>query len=156
VAVTRLLAVVLTVAAVLWIAAIFLVPARMQTRAPVLSAVIYAAAGLVCHQRPERSFHLGGTQLPVCARCTGLYVSGALGALVAWLGASRVPRRMRGVLIASAMPTIITVALEWANLTAPGNVVRASAALPLGAAGGWVFVRLLRVERPQGTCAIIP
>ena len=41
------------------------------------------AAGRVCHQRPERSFHVAGVQLPVCARCTGLYVSGAAGALAA-------------------------------------------------------------------------
>lgn len=27
----------------------------------------------VCHQMAERSFILGGKQLPVCARCTGIY-----------------------------------------------------------------------------------
>ena len=33
----------------------------------------------ICHQRPERSFAIAGIQMPVCARCSGLYVSGALG-----------------------------------------------------------------------------
>ena len=28
---------------------------------------------VVCHQMAERSFILGGKQLPVCARCTGIY-----------------------------------------------------------------------------------
>lgn len=28
-----------------------------------------------CHQKPERSFHLGNFQFPVCARCTGFYIS---------------------------------------------------------------------------------
>ncbi|MBP5604113.1 MAG: DUF2085 domain-containing protein [Ruminiclostridium sp.] len=27
-----------------------------------------------CHQRPERSFFIGGYQFPVCARCTGVLV----------------------------------------------------------------------------------
>jgi len=28
----------------------------------------------LCHQIPERSFIFGGIQLPVCARCSGLYI----------------------------------------------------------------------------------
>jgi uncharacterized membrane protein len=27
-----------------------------------------------CHRIPDRSFHLGGRQLPLCARCTGTYL----------------------------------------------------------------------------------
>ena len=46
-------------------------------------AFIFAVGSVVCHQLPERSFFLDGRQLPVCARCTGLYLSGAAG-LVAW------------------------------------------------------------------------
>ncbi len=49
-----------------------------------LIALIFAAGGLICHQRPERSFFLDGQQFPVCARCTGLYLSGALG-ILGWL-----------------------------------------------------------------------
>ena len=30
---------------------------------------------LICHRKPERSFHIYGHQFPVCARCTGFYVS---------------------------------------------------------------------------------
>jgi uncharacterized membrane protein len=33
----------------------------------------------ICHQIPERSFHLGDHQLPLCARCTGTYIGVALG-----------------------------------------------------------------------------
>jgi len=28
----------------------------------------------LCHQKPERSFHIGGRQFPVCARCTGIWL----------------------------------------------------------------------------------
>ena len=30
----------------------------------------------ICHRRPERSFFFRGHQFPVCARCTGFYISG--------------------------------------------------------------------------------
>jgi uncharacterized membrane protein len=33
----------------------------------------------ICHQIPERSFFLGGHQLPLCARCTGTYLGVAVG-----------------------------------------------------------------------------
>ena len=30
---------------------------------------------LICHRKPERSFFIRGHQFPVCARCTGFYIS---------------------------------------------------------------------------------
>lgn len=42
-----------------------------------LQAIGYA----VCHQIPQRSFHVGGHSSPLCARCTGMYL-GAFLALV--------------------------------------------------------------------------
>ncbi|HSR49876.1 MAG TPA: DUF2085 domain-containing protein [Acidobacteriota bacterium] len=35
----------------------------------------------ICHQIPERSFHLDGHQLPVCHRCLGIYLGFLGGAL---------------------------------------------------------------------------
>ncbi len=29
----------------------------------------------ICHRKPERSFFIKGHQFPVCARCTGFYIS---------------------------------------------------------------------------------
>jgi uncharacterized membrane protein len=41
----------------------------------------------ICHQIPDRSFHLNGHQLPLCARCTGTYLGTAVGfAAIALLG----------------------------------------------------------------------
>jgi uncharacterized membrane protein len=144
------LALLLTSAAVLWAALILLAPAALRSGAPAPAfgaATIYAAAGRFCHQQPERSFAVFGTPLPVCARCAGLYLSGALGALLAWL-----PRRRRAVtrdrliLLACAIPTAVTWGLEAAGVTGFSNEARALAALPLGGAAGWTFVRALRDE----------
>lgn len=40
-----------------------------------LDAVGYA----VCHRISERSFHIGSYQLPLCARCSGMYLGAMLG-----------------------------------------------------------------------------
>ncbi len=34
-----------------------------------------------CHQRSERSFHLGNFQMPVCSRCQGVYTGYLVGLL---------------------------------------------------------------------------
>lgn len=33
---------------------------------------------LICHRKPERSFFIHNHQFPVCARCTGFYISLAI------------------------------------------------------------------------------
>jgi uncharacterized membrane protein len=175
----RTFAAALTAGALLWSAALLLAPFALRGplssghasegalrsappgldgRNPFLATAatfIYQGGGLICHQRSERSFHIGGVQQPVCARCAGLYFSGAAGAVAAWIGwrrRPRAPRRTRLVLIAASVPTAVTVALEFAGIAHPSNSMRALAALPLGAAAGWVFVRLLRTEgdAPRG------
>jgi uncharacterized membrane protein len=145
----RTFAAALTAGSLLWSVALLLAPFGLHERNPLLStasAYVYQGAGLICHQRSARSFHVAGVQEPVCARCAGLYFSGAAGALAAWVGRRRVPKRTRALLVAAAVPTAVTVALELGGLAHPSNVVRALSALPLGAAAGWVFVRLLRTE----------
>lgn len=113
-----------------------------------LSSAVYAAGSLVCHQRPDRSFHVDGAQLPVCARCLGLYVGG-LGGALAWAWFAGVGRRARPradatarsqaprrALVLAAIPTIATVATATLGWWDPDNVVRALAAVPLGTAIG--------------------
>ena len=129
--------------AVLWAAVIVAAPFGVNHAshsARVAAALTYLGAGYVCHQRPERSFHLDGRQLPVCARCTGLYLAAPLGLAAVMLmrrrGAAddRAYRRWRVAIVAAAVPTVISVGLEW--IGGPGlssNISRALTALPLGA-----------------------
>jgi uncharacterized membrane protein len=102
----------------------------------------YAIGVVICHQLPWRSFQLWGVQLPVCARCTGIYAASALMAAAArWLPPARQPAA-RNALILSALPTAATLAYEWTTGIAPSNIVRAIAGAPIGAAVAWVVVRL--------------
>jgi uncharacterized membrane protein len=110
------------------------------------AAAVYAGSSRICHQRPERSFHLAGMQLPVCARCFGLYLSGAIGALLAWGSRERPGHRARTVLAWAAAPTLLTWGTEVAGLASFSNLVRAVAALPLGLVAGWLFVQMLRYD----------
>ena len=107
------------------------------------SAVVYAAASRVCHQRPERSFFSAGIKWPVCGRCSGLYLAAPLGAVaaaVALRGRKRVPHQV-GLLIAAAIPTALTLGVEWLGLAGVTNLDRFLAALPLGAMIAFVLVR---------------
>ena len=111
-----------------------------------VALVSYFVGSLVCHQRPDRSFHLFAVQMPVCARCVGMYAGAAGAALVATLSEWSRPKlmrdeaahlgRMRWLLIASALPSAATLMYELAAGT-PGNWIRAASGVPLGAAVAW-------------------
>jgi uncharacterized membrane protein len=143
------LAALLTTAAILWVLLLIASPlAASRGHARYLTAAVYQAGSLVCHQRPERSFHLDGVQLPVCARCFGLYASGALGVLIALLGGWRWSTRAARIALASAaVPIAASVGLEWIGAIATTNVFRMFTALPLGSIGGLVMIGVLRADR---------
>ena len=145
---SRVLAIGLTIAAVAWAIVIVAAPVvwHIERIAAPLS-VLYAAASRICHQRPERSFFVAGAQMPVCARCSGLYLAGAVGALIGWT-ARRQPRST-ALLVLAALPTAITFALEFVGIMHFSNIVRAVAALPLGIVAGYVFVAILREPQEQ-------
>jgi uncharacterized membrane protein len=138
------------------IAAIAVTWLLLITSAPILwiplAGVLYLAGALICHQLPERSFHLHGAQLPVCARCFGLYLGAAVGSMtgavvstgplldrVAPLARSR--RSAWVVTAVAAAPTAITFVLEWGLGWPVSNVTRAIAAVPLGFTVALVVVR---------------
>ena len=117
--------------------------------------VMYAAGSVICHQRPERSFHLLSVQLPVCARCLGIYAGAALiSAIVAakpdfspapLFGGTRhraaggdARAAARTVLLIAAVPAAATLLAEWATGHTPGNWTRALSGVPLGAAVAWI------------------
>lgn len=107
--------------------------AASNASAPAWTALVYFAAGHVCHQKDERSFHTEGVKWPVCARCAGLYLAAPLGALLAM--GRRWPRQRWLVLLSvAALPTIVTVGWEWLGGPMPAHWIRLTTALPLGAA----------------------
>lgn len=130
----------LAVAALAWVALLLAGPFL-----PVPAAgVLYGAGALICHQIAERSFHIEAFQLPVCARCFGLYAGAAIGAAGGALDGPAAalgrPHRRTAWLVTAvaALPTAITFALEWGAGWGVSNLARGLAGAPLGAAVAFV------------------
>jgi uncharacterized membrane protein len=64
-----------------WLGLILFAPLAKQMGFPALSSAIYYFFGFICHQIPERSFHIGDDIFAVCARCFGVYAGIFLGFL---------------------------------------------------------------------------
>lgn len=145
----------LVLGAVLWCLALFAAPGAACCASPGLSraaSAVYAAGSVVCHQRPERSFAAAGRPLPVCARCTGLYLSAAIGGILALAFGRRPldPSRARWIVALCCVPTAATWSAEFAGLVHPSNMIRASAAIPLGIAAAWLVVTTLQPRTIRG------
>ena len=124
-----------------WAASLFLIP-----------DLLFPIGSVICHQRPERSFFLHDRQLPVCARCTGLYLGAAIAAPAALLAATvLVVRRPRWILAVAALPTLVTWTTEFAGLAHFSNATRFAAAVPLGFIAAWLVLSELRGTRTSST-----
>jgi hypothetical protein len=140
-----------------WVAVIVTTPGLPTP----VAALVYLLGSAICHQLPGRSFHIAGFQLPVCARCLGIYAGAALGGLVACrsIGVRRATGRGRmGVeqrgrarawMMLGAMPTATTVLLESAGVWPGSNLVRAMAGVPLGAVVGFIVTATAGSTRRQ-------
>jgi len=111
---------------------------------------VYVIGSLVCHQRSERSFYLWARQMPVCARCTGIYFGAAFTVLL-WPVArwprsvaptfAVVARRLqpsvcrspKGIALLACAPAMATLVYEWTAGVMPSNWIRAATGVWLGA-----------------------
>jgi len=135
----------LALAALAWLALLIVAPLAPSS----IATLMYAIGAVICHQIPERSFHLAGVQLPVCARCLGIYAGAAAAASLHVLGVfgqdsarwrTLSPRAARRVFVVSALPTLVTVAVEWAGVWHGTNVIRAIAGIAVGVGGALVVM----------------
>ena len=99
--------------------------------APALgSQPLYSLFSALCHQIPERTWHLGGLPMAVCIRCSAIYLGFLLAVTL------RIPPHVRFMRIALAITVAeVMVANVWLDLES----FRSSSGLLLGlAAGGFV------------------
>jgi len=153
-------------AAAIWAALLVAAPflasrAHASAFGAALTLAVYAVGSTVCHQLPERSFHLWTAQMPVCARCTGIYL-GAAAMAIATTAARLKPRptddttdqapdirdasvasvghRFSGAvgfrlaLAVAALPSAATLVFEWTTGVMPANWIRFAAGVPIGVA----------------------
>lgn len=79
---TRWMFALLLLIALVWLAVIFLPPWLMASGHQFAALSLYRGLSGICHQIPERSFHLWGFPLAVCSRCTGIYFGFLLGLML--------------------------------------------------------------------------
>ena len=95
----------------LWLAAIVVAPLAKTNGIAVLASPLYYFFSFLCHQIPDRSFHVEGEQLAVCSRCFGVY-SGLLAGFIAypfWRGADNIEPLPRVWLFLSLVP----ITVDW-------------------------------------------
>ncbi|MEM1057309.1 MAG: DUF2085 domain-containing protein [Bacteroidota bacterium] len=108
----------------------------------------------VCHQLPERSFAIGGVQIALCHRCTGILGGMALGLVLApllvRLGAevgqvlfARVPSRHRAAVLflLALVPTTVDWSLGASGVWANTPASRIATGTALGLVAGLLIGR---------------
>lgn len=117
---------------------------------------VYIVGSGICHQLPERSFHLWGHQMPVCARCAGIYFGAAVAAVAASTTTTVRPAAVvpatqwRIVLACAALPAAISLLYEWTTGLMPSHWTRAATGLPLGAVLAWMVLSALAPRTRTG------
>lgn len=87
---------------------------------------IYQTFSFVCHQIPERSFHLAGNKFAVCSRCTGLYSGFAIAVLAYPLARSLKNTTTPSILwlVLAALPLAVDFSLGYFNIWANTHASR--------------------------------
>lgn len=65
-----------------WVSAILLAPIAKESGLENFSSPVYGFFSYICHQMPERSFHIENHPFAVCSRCFGVYFGLFLGFLI--------------------------------------------------------------------------
>jgi uncharacterized membrane protein len=79
------------------------------------TGILYLLFSSVCHQRPERCFHVDGLPVGICVRCTGIYAGVMIGSLA--FAFITVPNRtITKALLLSLVAIAADVALEGLGL----------------------------------------
>jgi uncharacterized membrane protein len=100
------------------------------------AGAIRACFAAVCHQAPDRSLQVGGGSMAVCARCTGLYLGGFAGLVLASIAGLARRRWHPAWLAALAAPTLVDASLGLAGLPSLPVLPRMILTLPAGLAAG--------------------
>lgn len=135
------------------LAVVAAIPALILSASAICSFAIASGASmqwrllfrLMCHGRVERCFLLFGEPMPICARCTGVYLGMLGGIVLFWLVPLLRERVMRGFAFAAVVPLALDGVTQLAGLRESTNSLRVATGLIAGLAFGlWV---LSAVER---------
>jgi uncharacterized membrane protein len=109
---------------------------------------------LMCHGRPERCLDLFGVPMPICARCTGIYLGLIGGFAVYWLFRRASEKALRVAAFIALTPLAVDGLTQLTGLRESTNGLRVATGLVAGLAFGlWI---LGAVERRGETAVTAP
>ena len=91
---------------------------------------------LFCHGIPARCFDLWGVPMPICARCTAIYVGLAVSLLAFWLLPRMSERAARMTLLVAVLPLGVDGLTQLVRLRESTNGLRSATGLLAGMAFG--------------------
>lgn len=129
------------------------IPALILAASAACSWAIAAGASMkwrwlfrfICHGRVERSLQLFGVPMPICARCTAIYVGLLIGLAAYWLVRFVSEKKMRVIAFVAVTPLAIDGLTQLTGFRESTNELRIVTGLIAGIAFGlWI---LSAVER---------
>ena len=132
-----------------WVAAIVLGPVS-RSGGWGIDSPIYSFFSYICHQLPERSFHLGAEPMAVCSRCFGVYFGLLAGLLVypLWRRIEDIEPLPRIWLILSIVPISVDWSLTVFGIWENTHLSRFVTGLFLGAAcATYIVPALVEIKR---------
>lgn len=124
----RIVYVVVLLFSLVWCASIFSIPflAEGNALSRKASGFITLFFSPVCHQIPDRSFHIVGHTLAVCSRCTGIYIGFLFGVMLypcfRDFGKSTLPPQW--ILLVGILPIAVEVLFSLCRIIHPNNLCR--------------------------------
>lgn len=141
----------------IWVLLILLAPIAKASNLG-LSSPIYSFFSFICHQQPDRSFHILGEQFAVCSRCFGVYFGLLLGFAVYpfWRNIDVIEPLPRVWLFLSIIPITIDWSLTFFGIWENTHISRVITGLILGVACATFIIPVLveitrNMTRRKGT-----
>lgn len=95
----------------IWVLLIVAAPVAKANGFTSFSSPLYHFFSFICHQLPQRSFHVAGEQFGVCSRCFGVYFGLVAGFVIypLWRNIADIEPLSRFWLFASMIP----IGIDW-------------------------------------------
>ena len=118
----------------IWVFATVLAPLAKLGDVTALSSSLYTFFSYICHQIPDRSFHIGAEPVGVCSRCFGVYFGIFIGiaAYPIWRPIEEIDPLPRFWLFLSLVPAGIDWALTVFGIWENTHLTRVVTGLILG------------------------
>ena len=107
--------------ALLWCAGFILAPFLVGMN-PEFAHGLYAFYGKICHQLDDRSLHVAGNPLAVCARCSSVYCGFLVGSVIVMLFRTSLPSSLRLMAITAMAPMVLDVIAGFLGISSPSMV----------------------------------